>query len=498
MRSVLNAWASVFGRLSCKALLPLVLFAGLNTQVSGAEPADRPNIIFFMLDDASPGEFSPYGTADRPAAFDTPHVQRLADRGTTFRTAWATPLCAPTRALLMTGKYGNHTGQLSNALKLTNDSSFFEEHPSLAKTLSDGGYRTALAGKWMLPGLPEDPAAGYDEYLGYAGYFGQTYFKKWTGPWFGWREPATLFPSREAVTTGGYISPSIYWHPALVRDGNILPSDEQTFGPDVVHEYALDFIKRDHGDQPFFLYYAEFLPHKPWVGVPKTFGSGEKTEPGIANQIHYIDFYVKNILEALDEAGIADNTIFIFTSDNPTQGYGKNVASELGARVPLIVAGPGVEAGKVTDALVDFSDVYPTLMEFAGLEPSRVAGLDGQSFVPVLTGERDSVRQWIYSYVDAWRMVRDRDWFLAADGTVWRTASSGNMLDYQRIDQPTPESQAAKQRLLQYTQHIPEPTKEQYGDRLTKAQQKTWVFTSGDQMLKLGERWKNDPERSEP
>ncbi|MEM9420860.1 MAG: sulfatase-like hydrolase/transferase [Planctomycetota bacterium] len=469
----------------------------LTCLIAVAASAERPNIILFMLDDASPGEFSPYGTADRPAAFDTPSVQRLADQGTTFTTGWATPLCAPTRALLMTGKYGNNTGQLGNSLKLPDDD-FFVKHPSMAQTLADSGYRTALAGKWMLPGLPDDPGAGFDEHLGYAGYFGRTYFDVWTGPWFGWKDPDKLFPSRESVTTGGYISPSIYWYPALVKDGEIQPSDENTFGPDEVHDYALEFITRDHGDQPFFLYYAEFLPHRPWVGVPTAPGSGEATEPGIANQIHHIDLYVGNMLKALEEAGIADNTIFIFTSDNPTQGYGKNVASELGARVPFIVTGPGVEAGKVSQALVDFSDLYPTLMDLAGLDPAQIEGLDGQSFVPVLKGETDSAREWIYSYVDAWRFVRDREWFLAADGVMWRTAESGDMLDYQRIDTPTPESEAAKQRLLQYIAHLPEPTEAEYGESLNKAKQKTWVFTSGDQMLNMGDKWKDHPERSEP
>lgn len=463
-----------------------------------AAPPDRPNIIVFMLDDASPGEFSPYGTQARPAAFNTPHVDQLAQRGTRFVTSWATPLCAPTRALFLTGKYGNNTGQFGNALKLTNSGEFFDQHTSLAKTLADNGYRTGLAGKWMLPGLPEGPAAGFHEHFAYAGYLGRTYFSQWTGPWFGWKDPSKLFPSREAVTTGGYISPSIYWHPALVHNGKLVPSNEDTFGPDAVHQYALDFIKRDHGDQPFFLFYAEFLPHRPWVGVPTSFGSGERTAPGIANQIHTIDFYVKNLIAAMTEAGILDNTIFIFTSDNPTQGYGKNVASELGARVPLIVTGPGVQAGQVSDALVDFSDLYPTIMDLAGIDPATVQGLDGQSFVAVLTGERESTRQWIYSYVDAWQMVRDRDWLLGADGVMWRTAPSGDMLDYTRIDTPTAESEAAKQRLLGYIQHLPLPTEEAFGQRLIQARQKTWVLTSGDHMLKMGNDWKNDPRREQP
>ncbi|MEO0586595.1 MAG: sulfatase-like hydrolase/transferase [Planctomycetota bacterium] len=489
--------SGLFSRFVSLTLAACLAAVGVHT-AAAAEPQQRPNIILFMLDDASPGEFSPYGTPEHPAAFETPHVDALAERGTTFVTTWATPLCAPTRALLLTGKYANQTGEFSNSLKLPNNATLFVRNPSIAQTLADSGYRTALAGKWMLPGLPDDPGAGFHEHLGYAGYFGKTYFNEWTGPWFGWKDPSQLFPSRDAVTTGGYISPSIYWHPALVKDGELQPSDENTFGPDVVHQYALDFIKRDHGDQPFFLYYAEFLPHRPWVGVPTEPGSGERTEPGIGPQIHHIDAYVRNMMQALEEAGIADNTIFIFTSDNPTQGYGKHVASELGARVPMIVTGPGVQAGHVTHALTDFSDLYPTLMELAGLDPAAVEGLDGKSFLPVLTGESDGQRDWIYSYIEAWHMVRDRDWLLSGDGSVWRTDPSGDMLDYQKIDPPTPESEAAKARLQQHIAHLPPPTEEAFGDRLTKAREKVWILRAGDHMLNMKQGWKDHPERTQP
>lgn len=457
-----------------------------------ASASEKPNIIFMMLDDCSAVEFSCYATDKHPAAQTTPEVDNLAGEGLRFETCWATPMCKPTRALLMSGKYAYQTRQYGNHLSGAGDD-FAILHKPVSKVMQENGYRTAISGKWHLPGFPYQEEYGWDEWSMLGGYIGPNNLNiTWDGPWFTWKNCTEYLHEKAVIRKNGNKYPSLHWNGCVIENGKLLPSDADTYGPDLNHKFALDFIER-HKDEPFYLYYPCVLPHKPWMKTPEG-------PAGMESNVRMGETYLKQLVDKLKETGIYDRTIVFFTADNATQGYGKGVTSEMGTRVPLIVFGGPVKERGVTRALVDFSDMYPTKLELAGIDPDTVPGLDGKSFKAVLDGKDDEGKPFIFSYNDTFRTVRTRDHMMDGSGGIWKCSPSGNILDFKVI---TDERKATviRKRLLKMIEAYPAPTKKDFKKPLYKHDKKPdWPSTDFGTMryVKMGDNWMKQADRNEP
>ncbi|GIW98004.1 MAG: arylsulfatase [Pirellulaceae bacterium] len=360
----------------------------------GARAADRPNIILIMADDIGWEAIGCYGAED----YTTPHLDQMADDGMRFHHCYATPLCTPSRVQIMTGKYNfrnyTHFGYLA------------PDERTFAHKLKEAGYHTAIAGKWQLNGLAnrlpghdsnQRPyEAGFDEYL------------LWQ------------LTRGKGVQEGGG---ERYWSPVLEHNGRLLSSEDNAtkYGPDMMCEFVCDFMQR-HQDGPFFIYYPMLLVHDPFVPTPRTMGqrprshdankavAGERKENFVA-MVAYMDEIVGRIRAKVAELGIAHNTLILFTADNGTNRRitstwngmtipgGKGLMTDMGTHVPLIAVWPDhIASGQTSDLLVDFTDVYPTLAQVAGMELHPSDPRDGISFLPTLLGHSQVGRQWVFCH----------------------------------------------------------------------------------------------------
>ncbi len=474
-----------------------LLFPFLSLLLLSCQAQEKPNIILLMIDDCSAVEFSCYATEEHPSAMPTPVIDALAEEGVLFNTCWASPLCMPTRAMLMSGKYGAHTGVFGNSLSRP-ARDFASQHIPIPKMLKDAGYETAIAGKWHLPGNAGEEAWGLDEYSLLGGYFrpfdGDI---TWDGLWFSWSEASFTFYDTAVIGQNPGKYPALYWHGAVVENGKLLPSGPNTFAPDLCQEFALDYVKRER-DKPFFLYYPMVLPHDPWLGAPDPENPGERTELGFLSLLERVEYYVNELVVTLKEEGLWDNTIIIFTGDNATLSNGKGSCSELGVREPLILAGGPIKGRGSSDALVDFTDLYPTILAMAGLDPENVKGLDGQSFTPALEGKAYAGKDHIFSYLDLERTIRTREYMMDGRGGIWKCSENGNLLDYEPLEEG-PETEKIRAELMQYMEAYPLPTEEVFGKkRMDQVQPKQpWPSHHNTTMAawKNGNAWMDNERR---
>lgn len=373
----------------------LVCLACLLTAEAIAQP---PNIILILSDDVGAETIGAYGGE----SYRTPNLDELARDGVRFDHGHAQPLCTPSRVKIMTGKYNfrnyTHFGFLDPAEK------------TFAHMLRDAGYRTAVAGKWQLYSNPfEDlqgstpETAGFDEYL------------LWQ-----------LNPEQKG---------SRYWQPTLNHNGEQRRHEASVFGPDLLNDYVLDYIQKK-GSEPFFLYYNMVLAHDPWVTTPDMRDANASDQEKFVAMMAYMDKLVGNVRDAVQAAGIADNTVIFFIGDNGTdrditsRHDGVNVRGAKGAtithgtRVPFIVWGAnfrGIQG--VSSSLVNLNDVLPTLAELAGIDPPEDYPGDGQSLAGILRGEGELERDSLFiHYEPRWpsglpaRYAFDRRWKLYENG----------------------------------------------------------------------------------
>lgn len=400
----------------------------IDPEAAALPPHRRPpNIVFILADDLGYAELGRYGQKK----IRTPHLDRLADQGLRFTAAYAgSPVCAPSRCVFLTGKHPGHAAVRDNReVQPEGQAPMPASEVTLAEFLKSRGYATGAFGKWGLgaPGSESEPNRhGFDRFYGYnCQRVAHSYY------------PGHLWSDTTRVTLDN--DPPVPGHAGLPAGAD--PTDPksyerfqgQDYAPDRIHDQALAFI-RDHRDRPFFLYYASILPHvalhvpnedlQPylalgWNDPPFTRDRGGYTphftpRAAYAAMISRLDRYVGNVLRTLDELGLADDTIVVFTSDNgtthlkqevdydffesvgPLRGL-KGSVYEGGLRVPQIVRWPGpVRPGTVTsvrtgseDWFVTFRDILAshssTTMEATPpIEPER---LDGVSILPVLRGE---------------------------------------------------------------------------------------------------------------
>lgn len=381
------------------------------------EPGHRPNFLIILADDVSPEQFGCYGNTETK----TPNVDALARAGVQFNTAWATPMCSSTRALLVTGRYASTTGVWHNDLRITNGKhgrwDWAKAHLTFAQVLRANGYRTALAGNIMALGSDiRSDDVGFDEHCFHA----LTLRDVPEGSTFdGLFEGKYNFPDAKPV-------PSRYWHPCVIQNGELMDTGPDDFGPDLYSDFLIDFMSR-HRDQPFLAYYPMKLIHGiAGTGLPTTpvrGRPGTNTGGNLKDLNEYVDVMVGKLVKALDELDLRDSTIIIFASDNGDSHGCKMHATEDGPRVPFIVSCPDIIKQRgATSELMDFSDVFPTLVEFSKSCLPDGYTVDGKSMVPFLTGESDTHREWIVSYIATARLARTRDWLLEASDPVYGTA----------------------------------------------------------------------------
>lgn len=328
----------------------------------------KPNIILFMTDDMGIECLSIYGGE----TYKTPHLDKLAKDGMRFNHCYSQPLCTPSRVKIMTGRY--------NFRNYTEFKHLDPSQRTIGHVARSAGYKTAVVGKWQLDGSMDDDFAkefGFDHYCL-------------------WYLNEKNFGSR-------------YLHPKLVADGKVV-GGQGLYGPDICNEFALKFIEENKNEN-FLLYYPMILPHFPFEATPdsKDWNPNakkvKKKNEYYVDMVQYADKLVGKVVRKIEELGLADDTIIMFTSDNGTMrglhstwrggvAYpgGKGRLDNTGCHVPLIVRWDKVaKNGQVKNELVDFSDFFATIQELTGGAGPKDYKIDGRSFVGLLKGDKSYV-----------------------------------------------------------------------------------------------------------
>ncbi|WP_146578502.1 sulfatase-like hydrolase/transferase [Neorhodopirellula pilleata] len=391
----------------------------------------KPNVVLFMADDVSWEAFGCYGAED----YQTPNLDRLAERGVRFKHCYSTPLCTPSRVMIMTGKYNfrnyTHFGYLN------------PEEKTFGQLMKQAGYRTAIAGKWQLNGLSNKKTfpdhddhdrphhAGFDEYC--------------------------LWQLTQERSQG-----ERFWNPTVQINGKLLTKEmnQGKYGPDLFRDFVCDFIQRNR-HEPFFVYYPMVLVHDPFLPTPDNIHDSTKTKDGTSDKqkvgtgpaqqkqnfvamVRYMDKIIGQIVDRLDELGELDNTLVLFTADNGTNRKitsnwngrtipgGKGGMKDNGTHVPLIAYWKGMSgAGVECEDLVDFTDFYPTLAEAAGISLDQSDPRDGQSFLPQVLGRPATPRTYALCHYqpywgsspEAGAFVRTEQFKLYANGSFYDIAN---------------------------------------------------------------------------
>jgi len=345
----------------------------------GRSPRRRPNILFIMVDDLGKEWISSCGAEE----IETPHIDALAQGGLRCTSAYSMPQCTPSRVTLLTGQYPWRTGWVNHWDVPRWGVGYFDpkRYTTVASLLKNAGYATAAAGKWQINDFRVTPDAmrqhGFDDWC------------LWTG-----------------YEAGNPPSGERYWD-ADINTPKGSRTHKGRFGPDLYAQFLMDFAERNK-NRPMFLYWPMCLTHGPLVHTPDEPDVTEKYAKHKA-MVRYTDKLVGRVVAKLDELGIRNNTIVIFTTDNGSSGGltgtrnghrvkgAKGKKWEAGVCEPFIVNCPGlVPAGATTDALTDFTDLLPTFVELAGGRVPEDLDVDGVSIAPVLLGmETDSKRDWI-------------------------------------------------------------------------------------------------------
>jgi arylsulfatase A-like enzyme len=352
----------------------VLMMSGYGMARSREEAEGKPNILMILVDDLGYGDLSSYGATD----LKTPHIDRLMSAGMRFDNFYANcPVCSPTRAALLSGRYPDLVG-VPGVIRthITNNWGYLASHAVLLpKLLKPAGYHTAIIGKWHL-GLesPNTPIErGFDHFHGFLGDMMDDYYNH------------------------------------LRHGNNYMRLDGREIDPeghttDLFTQWAIDYINgRARSNQLFFLYLAYNAPHTPIQPPDDWLNRVKKREPGISERraklvalIEHLDEGIGKVLAALKDAGLSDNTLVIFTSDNGGQlsaganngslRAGKQDMYEGGIREPMCAVWPGkIQAGTRSDRVALTMDLYPTICEAAGAKITHQ--IDGRSILPTLLGK---------------------------------------------------------------------------------------------------------------
>jgi len=370
-------------------LLTTLLLAPLAALHAADSAINRPNIILIMSDDVGIGDIHCYG-----GPFKTPNLDTLAQGGTRFQYCYASPLCGPSRCETLTGRYPFRTGLNSND---SANAVATDREVMIPTIMKKAGYVTASAGKWGQICLgPRE--WGFDEHIVFKG----------SGHYW-------------ASQTKGYNV-----------NGQSKEMTDTEYMPDLLHNFAVDFITR-HKDKPFFLYYPMSSIHGPILRTPDSI-PGASPDELYADNIEYMDKLVGKLMAELDKQKLREKTVVIFTGDNGTARFGAGKATvdgkqvsgmkatmlEGGSRVPLIVNCPGTTpAGAANHDLIDFSDFFSTFAQLGGAALPAGVTLDSQSFAAQIKGEKGTPREWCYVELGGQSYVRDARYKLTNQGKLF-------------------------------------------------------------------------------
>jgi arylsulfatase A len=376
---------------------------------------ERPNVILILADD--------FGyecvRANGGESYNTPNLDQLAKTGIRFTSCHVQPLCTPTRVQLMTGK--------SNIRNYLNFGKLIRSEQTFAHRFKEAGYTTGICGKWQLGQEVDAPQHfGFDE--------------------------ACLWQHTRR--------PPRYANPGLEYNGKEKDFSNGEYGPDLVQQFALDFISR-HKEKPFFLYYPMMLTHSPYQPTPDSVNwdptaIGEKVKDNkkhFGDMVQYMDKLIGNLVVHLESQRLRDNTLILFVGDNGTgrgldsrfegRNYpgGKGTTTQRGTHVPMIANWPAViTTPAVNNDLISSFDFLPTLCEVA--QTATPQGLDGISFYPQLTGKPSSPREWIYSWYSP-RQGNDKTIREFAFDHRFKLYRNGNYFDLEKdVEEKRPLSES--------------------------------------------------------
>lgn len=389
----------------------------------------QPNIIYILADDLGYGDLSCYGQTK----FSTPNIDRLASQGMLFTQHYSgSTVCAPSRSALMTGQHTGHTFVRGNKeVQPEGQYPIPDSTYTLAELLQQAGYKTGAFGKWGLgyPGSEGEPLKqGFDTFFGYnCQRLGHHYY------------PYHLWSNQDSVS--------------LKENAG---EAKEVYAPELIHQKTLQFIE-DHQNDPFFLFVPSIIPHaelaapekymakfrgklepeKSYTGTDAgedfrkgPYQSQPETHAAFAAMITLLDEQVGEIMDKVEDLGLSENTIIIFTSDNgphleggadpeyfdsngPLRGYKRDLY-EGGIRVPMIAKWPGeITPNSKSDHISAFWDVFPTIAEL--VEKPVPRNIDGISFLPSLKGDTSTQTKHIYLYWEFHEQggrvaVRKGDW----------------------------------------------------------------------------------------
>ena len=416
---------------SDRRVMPLGCMIFLTTLLASSAVADRPNVVFFLVDDLGWADLGCFGSQFHK----TPQIDALCQSGMKFTQGYAAcPVCSPTRASILTGRHpvrvdvtdwlpGMRTPANSKFLHVEDRENLALKEVTLAEHLKKHGYQTFFAGKWHLGEeghFPEDQ--GFDINIG---------------------------GCAKGSPPGGYYSP---W-----RNPRLNAGQRDEYLTERLTQESIRFLEQRDKARPFLLYLSYYNVHTPITpyrkriaeytrsaqqqfndptpAVPERSGvsRGRQDNPQYASMVAAVDDSVGEILTALERLSLTDNTIVCFFSDNgglctkPKPGptcnlplrAGKGWLYEGGIREPMIIRAPGVEAGSVCDAPVCSMDFFPTILELAGLPLQPQLHQDGVSLAPLLRGAPGVSRTlyWHYPHYhgSTWKpgaAIREGDWKL--------------------------------------------------------------------------------------
>ena len=379
---------------------------------------NKPNVIIIMTDDQGYGDLSCMGAED----FVTPNIDALAENGIRFSSMYSgSPVCSPSRACLLTGRYPGNAGVRAILAGHRRASGLTPEVPTIAAALKKLGYKTGISGKWHL-GLKDEcrpNANGFDEFSGFL------------------------------AGCVDYYSHIFYWGMA---DGNTNPThdlwenndevyDNGSYMTERITDKSIDFIRR-HKDEPFMLYVAYNAPHYPMHAPEKymqRFAHLPWDRQVMAAMISAVDDGVGEIKNELVRQGIADNTIIYFQSDNgpsresrnwldgrPDLYYGgtsgifkghKFSLFEGGIRIPAVLSWPQKISQKVVDTPHIAADIFPTILEACGGKACDYE-LDGKSLIPLIEGSDDAQHEYLFWEMEGQTAVRKGKYKLVINGRL--------------------------------------------------------------------------------
>lgn len=354
-------------------------FMGLGLNVTAQN--SQPNIVLILADDLGYECIS----ANGGTSYKTPNIGKLASQGVRFGNYHSQPVCTPTRVQMMTGMY--------NVRNYKNFGTLKRDQTTFANILKDAGYKTAIAGKWQLGNETDSP-----QHFGF--------------------ETACLW-QHTLGNTDPEGNDSRYSNPILEYNGVVKKYNSGEYAPTILTDFLCDFMEKNK-NVPFLAYYSMVLTHCPFVPTPDSKDwdptyKGSPTYDGdkkyFPDMVAYMDKEVGRIVAKIEALGLSDNTIIIFTGDNGTEGNivstlngrpykgGKGKTTDNGTHTPLIIRwDKKIEAGKVSENLVDCSDFLPTMCDAANAKVPDNLTIDGISILPHLLGKKETTKEWIYCW----------------------------------------------------------------------------------------------------